>query len=106
MWASALLGFDRGVKGRCVDDGMSRVQRFAPLRLDYIVTDMRRWGGQAVLFQNGPNSLRRPVVVAGELHFFVADLPNLGDRTVEVLLYEIAHGIELQSDAVNMESFS
>ena len=44
--------------------------------------------------------LRRPVVVAGELHVLVADLRDLRERAVEVRLELIADGVELQPDQV------
>jgi hypothetical protein len=36
--------------------------------------------------------------VSGEFHFLVADLCDLGDRTVEVVFHQVAYGVELHTD--------
>ena len=52
--------------------------------------------------QNGANVLRRMIEIAGKLDFLVSDLRDLRDRALKVFLHEIAHGVELETHAVDM----
>src|SRR5262249_54466519 len=52
---------------------------------------------QTILFEDGTDLIRSPSEVAGKLDFFVADLCDFGDCPLEVILHQIAHGIELDA---------
>src|SRR4029077_7320302 len=38
----------------------------------------------------------------GKLDFFVADLRNLGDRAFEIILHQVADGVELHSNLIDL----
>src|SRR6266852_5409841 len=77
-----------------------------PLFLNRVVRNVFRRRSKLVAVENGADFLRRLGEVARELEFFVANLRNLRDGALEILLHEVAHGVELQTDAFNVMSFS
>src|SRR5258707_14558149 len=60
---------------------------------------------EVVAVQDFTHVLRRLAEIAGKLHFFVAELRHLGDGAVEIVFHEIAHGVKLKTDAVDLMSF-
>ena len=64
-------------------------------------------GGRSelVAVQDFADVLRRFAEIAGKLHFFVAELRHLGDGAVEIVFHEVAHGVKLETDAVDLMSF-
>src|SRR6266403_1547685 len=64
-------------------------------------------GGRSelVAVQDLTHILRRFVEIAGKLHFLVAELRHLSDGAVEIVFHEIAHGVKLETNAVDLMSF-
>src|SRR5882757_1866798 len=64
-------------------------------------------GGRSelVAVQDFTDVLRRLAEIAGKLHFFVAELRHLGDGAVEIVFHKVAHGVKLETDAIDLMSF-
>src|SRR5712671_7148146 len=64
-------------------------------------------GGRSelVAVQDLTHILRRLAEIAGKLHFLVAELRHLSDGAVEIVFHEIAHGVKLETNAVDLMSF-
>src|SRR5712672_1153671 len=64
-------------------------------------------GGRSelVAVQDFTHVLRRLAEIAGKLHFFVAELRHLGDGAVEIVFHKVAHGVKLETDAIDLVSF-
>jgi hypothetical protein len=50
--------------------------------------------------QRGSNIFRLVIEVAGEFHLVVTDRCHFRERAVEVGLYQVSHGIELHTNAI------
>src|SRR5712675_1291211 len=63
-------------------------------------------GGRSelVAVQDFTDVLRRLAKIAGKLHFLVAELRHLGDGAVEIAFHEVAHGVKLETNAVDLMS--
>src|SRR5258707_3503083 len=60
---------------------------------------------EVVAVQDFTLVLRRLAEIAGKLHFFVTELRHLGDGAVEIVFHEVAHGVELETNALDLMSF-
>ncbi len=85
---------------------MRGFERLGPLVLHDVIRNVLGRRCELVAVENLAYFLRRFAEVARELDFFVADLCNFRDRALEILLQEIAHGVQLQSDAFDVMCFS
>src|SRR5712672_1425333 len=66
---------------------------------------MPRGRSELVAVQDFTHVLRRLAEIAGKLHFFVAELRHLADGAVEIVFHEVAHGVKLETNAVDLMSF-
>src|SRR5260370_26872728 len=98
----ALLFVDPGANDVAVADDFRGLQSFRPFFLDNVVGDVARRRGQAILVEDRADVLRRMVEVAGEFGFLVPGGSDFRDGAFEVGLHGVAHGVELEADAVNV----
>src|SRR6266581_1511905 len=91
-----------------VADNLGGFEGLRPLFFDDVVARMARRRSQAILVENGADVFRRTAVVAGvgrknagEFDFLVADGGDFRDAAFEVGFHGFAHGVELETDAVN-----
>src|SRR4029077_17786711 len=98
----ALLFVNPGTNDVAVADDLGGLESFRPLLFDDVVANVAGRRGQAVLVQDGADVFRRVIEVAGKFDFLVADGSDFRDGAFEVGLHGVAHGVELEADAVNV----
>ena len=63
---------------------------------------MRGWGFQTILTEDVLHLRSGTAEIPCELHFLVANLRDLGDGAVEIILHQVADGVELHSDFIDL----
>src|ERR1700731_3325665 len=58
--------------------------------------------GEAIFVERGTDFFGCLAEISGEFDFLVTDLGDAGDGAVEVLLHELADGVQLEPDAIDV----
>src|SRR5713226_4819320 len=98
----ALLFVDPGANDVAVADDLRGLQSFRPFFLANVVAHVAGRRGQAILVEGCADVLRRMIEVAGEFDFLVPGGSDFRDGAFEVGFHGVAHGVELEADAVNV----
>ena len=83
-------------------EGLGFVEGLGPVGAEFLVVDVRRRCGQTVLVEDSAHILRLMIKQAGKLDFAIADSRDFGQSPFEVFLHEIANGIQLDADLVEL----
>src|SRR6267378_3615326 len=97
----ALLFVNPGANDIVVADDLGGFESFRPLFFDDVIADVAGRRGQAILVEDGADVFRRMIEIPGEFDLLVTGGGDFRDGAFEVGLHGLAHGVELEADAVN-----